>query len=166
MPRRSGITRLSCAPLLPTGAAARRQPFYNDIKDAQRPQTIRAELPDGSPFFTTDFANAPAAESYGLELELGWRPSEQLLRAGLGLLETEIRRTLLARDPSSARISSGLAGLQRGGSVDWRPIEPLRLSAQLRHNGGYFSDDANSPALRDRWRRPCSTRAPPIRRAP
>ena len=34
--------------------------------------------------------------------------------------------------------------------VDWRPAPLIRLSGQMRHNSGYFSDDANDPQRRVR----------------
>jgi len=123
--------------------------FYNDMRDAQRPQAIEFLLPNGATFSEIQIANAPAAESYGLELELGWRASDRLtVRGGLGLLETEIRRTLLASDPIAGKAFQRAPNVSASAAIDWRPVEALRLSAQLRANSAYFSDDANDPALR------------------
>ena len=36
----------------------------------------------------------------------------------------------------------------RSVAVEWRPVDRLTLSAQLRGHGRYFSDDANSPERR------------------
>ena len=33
-------------------------------------------------------------------------------------------------------------------SLDWRPLDRLRLNGSLRHNSPYYSDDANSPNRR------------------
>lgn len=123
--------------------------FYNDIKDAQRPQTVAIRLPNGAELFATEFANAPAAETYGLEVELGWRASRRLkLRGGLGLLETEVSRTILPTDPTLGRDFQRSPSLSASAAVDWRPLDPLRLSARARHHSGYFSDDIESPARR------------------
>ena len=123
--------------------------FYNDIEDAQRPQTIEFIGPDGLPFSTTQIANAPSAESFGLELELGWRASERLsMRLGVGLLETNIGRTLVFSDPIRDKAFQRAPNFSAAAAIDWRPIDDLRMSAQLRANSDYFSDDANDPALR------------------
>ncbi len=123
--------------------------FYNDMSEAQRPQTIEFLLPNGTTLSEIQVANAPSAESYGLEVELGWQASHRfLIRAGLGLLETNIRRTLLPSDPIAGKSFQRAPNFSASAAIDWRPLEALRLSAQLRANSGYFSDDANDPALR------------------
>ena len=123
--------------------------FYNDIEDAQRPQTIEFIAPNGMPFTTTEVANAPSAESYGLELELGWRASGRLaIRLGIGLLETNVRRTLVFSDPLRDKAFQRSPNFSAAAAVDWQPIDDLRLSAQLRTSSDYFSDDANTPARR------------------
>lgn len=123
--------------------------FYNDIKDAQRAQTIEFIAPDGLPFRTTQIANAPSAMSYGSELELTWRASSRLsMRLGLGLLETKIRRTLSLADPIRGKAFQRSPRFSAAAAIDWQPIDDLRLSAQLRTASGYFSDDANTPSRR------------------
>jgi len=123
--------------------------FYYDIKDAQRPQTTAFTRPDGSTGIATTFANAPAAESYGLELQADWRPSQQLaVRAGVGLLKTKILETLDPRNPIRGKSFLRSPALTASASLDWRPIEPLALSAQLKHGSAYYSNDANTPAFR------------------
>ena len=123
--------------------------FYNDIKDAQRPQTVEIRLPNGSSLFPTEFANAPAAETYGAEFELGWRASRRLhLTGGLGLLRARINETLLPRDPSLGKAFQRSPKLSASAAIDWRPLDALRVSAQVRHNSGYFSDDANTASRR------------------
>ena len=123
--------------------------FYNDMQDAQRPQTIEFIAPDGLPFRTTEIANAPSAESYGMELELGWRASSRLsMRLGLGLLGTKIRRTLALSDPIRGKAFQRSPNFSAAAAIDWRPVDDLRLSAQLRTSSDYFSDDANTPSRR------------------
>ena len=123
--------------------------FYNDITDAQRQQTVPVTLPNGTTLFAAEFANAPEAESYGAEAEFGWRLRNRLtVRAAIGFLETEVHRTALARDPTLKKTFQRSPGVSAAGAVDWRPIDPLRLSATVRHQSGYFSDDANTQARR------------------
>lgn len=123
--------------------------FYNDLRDAQRPQTRQFPLPNGMSFADVEIVNAPSAESYGLELELGWKASRRLsLRGGIGLLETRIRRMPLPSDPLTGKAFQRAPNFSASAGIEWRPIEALHLSAQLRTNSSYFSDDANDPALR------------------
>ena len=123
--------------------------FYNDIRNSQRQQTVPVTLADRSTIFPVEFANAPAAETYGLELELGWRLRDRLtLRGGIGLLRSKVVRTVLPTDPSLGKDFQRSPRFSSAGAVDWQATKALRLSAQLRHHSGYFSDDANSPARR------------------
>lgn len=123
--------------------------FYADIENAQRPQLVPIILPNGVPTQATEFSNAPKAHSYGLEAELGWKLLANLsVRAGIGLLETEVDRTEQPVDPTLGKSFQRSPGLSLSGAIDWRPVEPLQLSAQVRHQSGYFSDDANTEALR------------------
>lgn len=120
--------------------------FYNDIRNAQRPQTVEFIAPDGKPFTATQIDNAPSARSSGVELELGWQTSNRLsVRLGLGLLETKVCRTLVLLDPLRGKEFQRSPSFSAAAAVDWRPIDALRLSAQLRTTSGYFSDDANTP---------------------
>ncbi|MES2905406.1 MAG: TonB-dependent receptor [Pseudomonadota bacterium] len=123
--------------------------FNNDIEDAQRPQTIEFLAPDGIPFTAVQIDNAPSARSRGLEVELGWRASDRLsLRLGLGLLDTKVRRTLVASDAIRGKEFQRSPNFSAAAAIDWRPVDSLQLSAQLRTGGDYFSDDANTPNRR------------------
>lgn len=123
--------------------------FYNDVTGAQRQQTVPITLPNGGTIFAAEFANAPTAETYGMEAELDWRVGKRLsLRVGTGLLRTKVSKTILPADPSLGKDFQRSPGLSAAGAIDWRPLEPLRLSAQIRHHGDYFSDDANTLARR------------------
>lgn len=123
--------------------------FYNDMVDAQRPQAVEFIAPDGKPFTAIEIANAPSAMSYGMEIELGWRASSRLtMRLGLGYLDTKLRRTLVASDPLRGKAFQRAPNFSAAAAVDWRPVDVLRLSAQLRTSSDYFSDDANTPTRR------------------
>lgn len=123
--------------------------FYNDIQNAQRQQTVPISLPNGTTIFALEFANAPAAETYGMEVEVGWHLGPRLsLRTGLGFLETNVSRTILAIDPSLRGDFQRSPRMSAAGTIDWRPLDELRLSAQLRYHSGYFSDDSNNLSRR------------------
>jgi outer membrane receptor protein involved in Fe transport len=130
---------------------ARANLFYNDIKNAQRPQVRTIFFPDGTGVLTTDIDNAPAAETYGAEIDIGWRPSRRLsVQAGIGLLRTETLETVDPADPILGREFQRSPHLSATFLIDWRPIDALRFSLQARHNQGYFSDDVNSQERRVR----------------
>lgn len=123
--------------------------FYYDMHDAQRTQPIAIVAPTGSLVTFAELFNVPKARSYGFEASVEWRASRRLsARAAVGLLRTKITRTdashlkLLGNEFQRAPHFSGSA------SVDWRPIDRLRLSAQVRRNSRYFSNDNETPALR------------------
>lgn len=123
--------------------------FLNKISNAQRQQTVALILPNGSALFVPEFANAPKARTQGIEVQVGYRPSSRLtLGAGLGALGTEVVETLLPGDPTRGKDFQRSPRLTFSAFADWKPTDPLRLSAQLRHNSPYFSNDANTPALR------------------
>jgi outer membrane receptor protein involved in Fe transport len=125
---------------------ARLNLFYNDISDAQRPQVRTIFLPGGPGVLTTDIVNAPAAETYGMELDLAWRPSRQLaVSLALGLLGTKTLESVRPDDPILGKAFQRSPGTSASVSVDWRPAEAWRLSLQARHNSSYFSDDVNTP---------------------
>ena len=123
--------------------------FYADIENAQRPQLVDVTLPNGTRTQAIEFANAPAARTYGLETELHWKVLRNLaVRMGLGLLETKVVRTVDPDDATLGKSFQRAPGLSASGSVEWWPVERLQLNAQIRHHSGYFSNDANTEALR------------------
>ena len=123
--------------------------FYSDIENAQRPQFVPIQLPNGVETQAVEFANAPAAHTYGAEAELGWKMTRNLhLSVGIGLLETKVHETLEDDDPTKGSSFQRAPRLSVSGSIDWSPLKELRISAQVRHQSGYFSDDANIEALR------------------
>lgn len=123
--------------------------FRYDIRDAQRSRPIPIRTPRGPVIGFADLFNVPRARTHGAEAALEWHASHRLsARAAVGLLDTKITRTeeatrhLLGKEFQRApRFSGSLA-------LDWRATERVRLSAQLRHNSGYFSDDRETPLLR------------------
>lgn len=128
--------------------------FYYDMRNAQRAQPIVIIAPTGSAVTFADLFNVPKARSCGLEAQADWTPSDRLsLRAGIGLLRTRI---LQSPDQSAfeGKKFQRAPGFSASGSIAWRPVDRLNLSAQLRHNSGYFSDDLNDPVRSiDGWSR-------------
>lgn len=125
--------------------------FHNAIRQSQRQLTVPVTLADGNIIFPVEFGNAPRAEAYGLEAELGWRAGERLsVSGGIGILRTELTETLVATDPSRGKDFQRAPRWSAAAAVDWRPWPALRLSGNLRHHDGYFSDDANSANRRIR----------------
>jgi outer membrane receptor protein involved in Fe transport len=123
--------------------------FYNRIRDAQRLLVREIVLPDGTRDFASEFANAPRARSYGAELQLDWRVVPTLrFAAGLGVLRTKILETNEPEDPLLGKEFAHAPHFTAFAAIDWRPTETLRLSAQLRRNSAYFSEDSNDPELR------------------
>ncbi len=55
--------------------------FYNDISDAQRALRRAYAVPGGATAFWAEINNVPAAESHGLEVELGWFVGNEIRRA-------------------------------------------------------------------------------------
>ncbi len=123
--------------------------FHYAIRDAQRTQTIAFPLADGATAFAVEVDNAPRAWTRGLELEAEWRAGPRLgLTAALGLLETRITQTLVPSDPLLGRQFQRSPHVSASAAIDWRPWRALRLSADLRANSSYFSDDIETAARR------------------
>ncbi|MBH81182.1 MAG: TonB-dependent receptor [Gammaproteobacteria bacterium] len=77
--------------------------------------------------------NVDQGENWGLELELGWRPTDALqLKLGLGLLDTELGE-LIVQD-----VDTGDALVQEGRSQAHAPDYQLYLSAEYRFGQNYF----------------------------
>jgi outer membrane receptor protein involved in Fe transport len=124
--------------------------FYYDMHDAQRPQQLQI-TPPGSPgpIGFVAISNAPRARAYGAEAELSWHPSERLsFRGGIGLLSTRVTKTVESSDPLLGKRFQRSPSFTGSASIDWRPVRVVQLSAQVRHNSPYFSDDSETPVLR------------------
>jgi iron complex outermembrane recepter protein len=122
--------------------------FYNDFSDAQRARLRSYVVPGGATAFWAEIDNVPAARSHGVEVALGWLLVPRLLlRGSVGLLDTRITGTTTPSDPILDNEFQRSPAVTASVAVDWHVTDRWRLSAQGRHNSGYFSDDANSPAL-------------------
>jgi len=118
--------------------------FYTDMRDAQRFRTYFVGRLGLAEIF-----NVPKARTYGAELTAEWRANDRLsARAAVGLLDTKITRTDAESEFLRGSEFERSPGLTASGGIDWVPVDALRLSAQVRHRAGYFSDDQESEALR------------------
>lgn len=125
--------------------------FYNDIADAQRQQLVPIVLPDGSSFLTPEFANAPHAKTWGLELGAALRTGQRLtIGAGLGFLRTQVRGLVIADDPDAVLEFERSPEFSGTFFLDWQMGDATTLSVQARHQSGYFSGDQNKQELRVR----------------
>ncbi|MEO7634758.1 MAG: TonB-dependent receptor [Sphingomicrobium sp.] len=123
--------------------------FTYDIRDAQRARTIIVLTPSGAPVTFADLSNVPRARASGLEANFDARLSATLrARFALGLLRTRITRTLPENALFAGKDFQRSPGFSASAALDWQPARAVELSAQLRHNAGYFSDDANDRARR------------------
>jgi iron complex outermembrane recepter protein len=118
--------------------------FYYDMRDAQRAQPYSVL---GVGF--ADMFNVPKARSYGMEAQLEWRPSARFTAiVGIGLLRTKLVRTDAGYEQFDDKEFQRAPHFSASASLDWRPIDRLRLSVQGRHNSGYWSDEKNDPLRR------------------
>jgi outer membrane receptor protein involved in Fe transport len=123
--------------------------FHNKIRDAQRQLSVAVPVLGGGVIFASEFANAPEATSYGLEAQVGWQWTRRLkMDGGIGLLMTRLERAILPTDPALGKDFQRSPRLSAVAAIDWRPTDRLRLAGQVRHHGGYFSDDANTSLRR------------------
>lgn len=123
--------------------------FYMDFDDAQRQLINVVELPGGRTAETSEFENAPSAESYGLEVEGLWALSQAVrLRASLGYLKTRITETLSPNDPILGKEFQRAPRYTSALGLIVTPNERLSFDVSVRHNSSYFSDDANSPEFK------------------
>lgn len=129
--------------------AAEARIFHLDMRDNQRTLLVPVTLPDGSNDLESRVANAPRAWSRGVEASASFRPNASLaVGIAVGLLDTRIVETLARTDPSRGKAFQRAPGLSGSATIDWTPVPELTLSVQGRGWSSYFSDDANSDALR------------------
>lgn len=130
-------------------ATAEANLFYYDMHNAQRSRNIFIRTRSGLPVGFADLFNVAKARSYGLEASLNWRASRKLTAAvALGLLGTKIVQADGAYALYSGREFQRAPHLSASASLDWWPLKKVRLSAQIRRNSDYFSDDLNAPNFR------------------
>jgi len=131
------------------GLSASGNLFYYDMRNAQRAKDINIIAPGGFGVGFADLFNVPRARSYGAEAELDWRPSTRLSgRFALGMLRTRIIRSAAGYAEFEGKEFARSPHLTAAAAVDWQANRRLRLSAQVRHHGRYFSDESNDPLLR------------------
>jgi outer membrane receptor protein involved in Fe transport len=122
--------------------------FYYDMRNAQRSRDVGIPSRGGTVGFA-DLFNVPKARSYGLEARADWQATRSLSAAiALGLLDTKIVRAEGAYAAYKGKEFQRSPHFSASAELDWRPIGRLRLSAQIRHNGPYLSDDLNNPLFR------------------
>ena len=91
--------------------------------------------------------NDPRAHAWGAEVELEYRPSDELtLQASGGWLRSRVDATTVANDPILGKEFGAAPRFTGTLAVDWLPLRNLRLSSQIRHNSRYFSDDSATKA--------------------
>ena len=118
--------------------------FHYAIRDAQRGRSIVIVAPTGSLVTFADLFNVPKARSRGAEASIQWRPSSIFsARLAIGLLSTKITRADAPYELFEGKEFQRSPDFSASASVDWTPVDRLVLSAQLRRNSGYFSDDSN-----------------------
>ena len=122
--------------------------FYNAMRDAQRELDFDLNSP-GVQVGLLQIVSEPRARTYGAEAEVGARLSERLTVTGsIGLLNTRITRTISPNDPFLNKEFGGAPRFTGVAAIDWKPVGKLHLSAQARHNSGYWGDDSENPVLR------------------
>jgi iron complex outermembrane recepter protein len=137
--------------LLRNTLSARVAAFYMDRDDQQVKDQLVIVRPDGSTSFIEHFTNAAKGNNYGMELELNWLATEQLvLYANLGWLETEFDQYLDSQgNDLSGREQAQAPNYQfaAGGRYDFGAGFYARVDAEGRDDF-YFSDshDLQSPS--------------------
>ena len=120
--------------------------FYYAMRNAQRGQPIIIFAPTGSAVTFADLFNVPKARSNGAELSVTWHPSANFSAGlGLGLLRTRITSAEAPYAQFEGKHFQRSPDFSASASLNWEPAPHLTLSAQARHNSGYFSDDLNQP---------------------
>jgi outer membrane receptor protein involved in Fe transport len=122
--------------------------FYYDMYEAQRSVTQALITPGGIVTFA-EIGNAPRAWSRGAEVEARWRPSGRLsINLAAGFQQSRLTRALTGVDPLLNKEFQRAPRFTTALAAEWRPAGMLRVSGQLRHNSGYYSEDTNDPSRR------------------
>ncbi|WP_340588973.1 TonB-dependent receptor [Erythrobacter alti] len=135
--------------LIDNSLAASANVFRYELTDAQRPTAIPVVLPGGQVTTIASVGNAPRAWSMGGEFAVDWRPSRRLqIRGAIGILDTRTTETIDPTDLTLGKRFQRSPHFSGSGSLVWAPSEHFTLSAQVRHNSSYFSDDLETAARR------------------
>ncbi|MEM0912526.1 MAG: TonB-dependent receptor, partial [Pseudomonadota bacterium] len=120
--------------------------FYSDYEGYQNFSIVGFDPQTGSPI--SNIANAPRAESYGIEGSFNYTLNELVsLYGSLGLLETEFDDLVAPGQFEGFEFASAPQFTWFFGA-DFTPSENLIFSAQARRVGASFSDDDNIPTNR------------------
>lgn len=115
--------------------------FYQDYQDPQARIFVNFPQPDGTVITSNSLSNLDEAISYGFDGSLQWSPLATLdLRAGLVLLETEIRQ-------GTEAVPTGNANTFDGNPLPFAPDLSATLSARYTHplsNGGQLMIDGHA----------------------
>lgn len=113
--------------------------FFNDFKD---PQLFLQTGPGG--LAALQIVNGGEGQSYGAEISATARVTEALnVRAGVGLLETEVTKAPTALPAIEGNDFGGDPGTTVSLGADWQPLDGLTLAAKGTYVGEYFSDAIN-----------------------
>jgi iron complex outermembrane recepter protein len=122
--------------------------FYNAMRDAQRELDFDLSSPGGE-VGLLQIVSEPRARTNGVEAEVSGRVNSRLTLTGsIGLLDTRITKTVEPDDPFLRKAFGGAPRFTGVAALDWKPLSRLRISAQARHNSGYWGDDSEDPVLR------------------
>lgn len=116
--------------------------FFMDFKNAQ--YNIPVVI---SPGITQAYTvNAEKAHAYGLEVDLAYRPFDNLtLKVGAGLLRTRIDK-MSSNTGYKGNEFARSPGYMLNFGASWDATEKLNIAGQVRHLDGYYSDIANTRA--------------------
>jgi iron complex outermembrane receptor protein len=122
--------------------------FYSAMRDAQREYDFDLHSPGGTVGLLQIFSE-PRAHLYGAELAANVKLSSRLTaRAAIGLLGTRITETVDPKDPFLGKEFGGAPHFTGSASFDWQATDHFRLSANARHNSGFWADDSEDPLFR------------------
>lgn len=90
-------------------------------------------------------SNMDSVETYGIEVEMRALLSNSLeLSAGFGLLETDIKDAGDAYASATGNELNSAPAVTANLSLTWKPLDPLTLSASVRHVDEYYGDINNT----------------------
>lgn len=123
--------------------------FYYDMRDAQRSKGFTIFTPSGFGVGFSNLFNVPKARSYGAEGQLNWHANNKFsATVAVGLLGSKIVETDAESADWDGNEFDRAPRFTGSVAIDWKPIDRLRVSAQLRHHSPYSTDPDNSPEIR------------------